>query len=179
MDMRAARPAGTLQPVVTADFTVNQGRQAAERLIAAPRHPTAVSSANDLLALGVMQTAFQSGLRIPDGLALVGYYDIVAAQTAGIPLTSVRVDGHTAGLLLDEPAIGGPWLGSAGAGGRPRSRPGVLCRCSSVAVVSALARIRVVVRYPNDSVVTASFPRDAAGSSILSPAERGSRPGCV
>ncbi|MGW0581251.1 substrate-binding domain-containing protein [Streptomyces sp. NPDC002920] len=92
---RAVRPAGTLQPIVTADFTVNQGRRAAEPLLAAPGHPTAVFCANDLLALG-------SGLRIPDDLALVGHNDIAAAQTVGIPLTSPRVDGHATGLLLDE-----------------------------------------------------------------------------
>ncbi|MFJ3670325.1 LacI family DNA-binding transcriptional regulator [Streptomyces sp. NPDC090106] len=104
---RAGRPADILQTVETAGFTVDQGRRAGEQLLASSDRVTAVFCANDLLALGVMQTAFQAKLRIPDDLAIVGYDDIHSSATAGVPLTSVHVGGYDLGkaaaeLLLDE-----------------------------------------------------------------------------
>ncbi|CAL9394516.1 Ribose operon repressor [Streptomyces sp. enrichment culture] len=104
---RAGRPAEVLRTVETAAFTVDQGRRAGEQLLAASDRVTAAFCANDLLALGVMQTTFRAGLRVPDDLAIVGYDDIHSAATAGVPLTSVHVGGYDLGkaaaeLLLDE-----------------------------------------------------------------------------
>ncbi|MEU9638492.1 LacI family DNA-binding transcriptional regulator [Streptomyces tendae] len=104
---RAGRPADALHVVETAAFTVDQGRRAGEQLLTAGERVTAAFCANDLLALGVMQTAFRAKLRIPDDLAVVGYDDIHSAATAGVPLTSVHVGGYDLGtaaaeLLLDE-----------------------------------------------------------------------------
>ncbi|WP_327657120.1 LacI family DNA-binding transcriptional regulator [Streptomyces sp. NBC_00483] len=104
---RADRPADTLQVVETAAFTVDNGRRAGEQLLAAGKQVSAVFCANDLLALGVMQTAFRAKLGVPDELAVVGYDDIHSAATSGIPLTSVHVGGYELGssaarLLLDE-----------------------------------------------------------------------------
>jgi LacI family transcriptional regulator len=80
-----------------------------ERVVAlAPRRrPTAVFCANDLLALGVLKTALNAGLRVPDDLAIVGYDDIDFAAAAAIPLTTVRQPrlelGRTAArLVIDE-----------------------------------------------------------------------------
>lgn len=86
---------------------VRAGRDAGARLLGLPAGPTAAFCANDLLALGVMQTAFDAGVRVPDDLAVVGYDDIEFAEASLIPLTSVR---HPAGeigrlaaeLLLEE-----------------------------------------------------------------------------
>ncbi|MPY29842.1 LacI family transcriptional regulator [Streptomyces adustus] len=104
---RAGRPAEVLRIVEAGAFTVDQGRRAGEQLLTASERVTAVFCANDLLALGVMQTAFRAKLRVPDDLAIVGYDDIHSAATAGVPLTSVHVGGYDLGkaaaeLLLDE-----------------------------------------------------------------------------
>ncbi|XVS60979.1 LacI family DNA-binding transcriptional regulator [Actinosynnema sp. CA-299493] len=108
---RAGRTHDTLRTLEMAAFTVEQGRRAAERLLASRDRPTAVFCANDLLALGVMQVALRRGLAVPDDLAIVGYDDIDAAETAAVPLTSVHVDGYELGqaaarLLADEIALG-------------------------------------------------------------------------
>ncbi|GAA4810968.1 LacI family DNA-binding transcriptional regulator [Streptomyces ziwulingensis] len=104
---RAGRPADALNVVETSAFTVDQGRRAGERLLTVSERASGVFCANDLLALGVMQTAFRAELRVPDDLAIVGYDDIHSAATAGVPLTSVHVGGYELGkaaaeLLLDE-----------------------------------------------------------------------------
>ncbi|MET8976380.1 LacI family DNA-binding transcriptional regulator [Streptomyces sp. NPDC004539] len=104
---RAGRAADGLQVIHTTAFTVDQGHRAAEQLLTAGARATAVFCANDLLALGVLQTASRARLRVPDDLAIVGYDDIDSAATAGVPLTTVHVDGYALGraaaeLLLDE-----------------------------------------------------------------------------
>jgi LacI family transcriptional regulator len=104
---RAGHPEDALRVVEVGAFTVDQGRRGGERLLASADRGPAVACANDLLALGLMQTAFRAGLRVPDDLAIVGFDDIDSAATAGVPLTSVHVDGYALGrtaaeLLLDE-----------------------------------------------------------------------------
>ncbi|MER7540416.1 substrate-binding domain-containing protein [Streptomyces sp. NPDC097704] len=84
---------------------VEAGRDAgAARLIGLPAGPTAAFCANDLLALGVIQTAFDAGVRAPEDLAVVCYDDVVFAEASLIPLTSVRHPageiGHLAAELL-------------------------------------------------------------------------------
>ncbi|WP_017579913.1 LacI family DNA-binding transcriptional regulator [Nocardiopsis valliformis] len=105
--LRSGRTEEALRVIEVDDFTIEQGRRAGERLLAATRPGTAVFCANDLLALGVMQAAFRAGKRIPEDLAIVGYDDIESVTTTGVPLTTVRVEGYELGraaaqMLLDE-----------------------------------------------------------------------------
>lgn len=69
--------------------------------------PTAVFCANDLVALGLLQTLTRHGLRIPRDVAIIGYDDIEFAAAATVPLSSIRQPqemlGRTAArLLFDE-----------------------------------------------------------------------------
>ncbi|MEU0276033.1 LacI family DNA-binding transcriptional regulator [Streptomyces sp. NPDC006307] len=81
---------------------VGAGRDAGARLVGLSSRPTAVFCANDLLALGVMQTAFDMGVRVPDDLAIVGYDDIEFAEASLIPMTSVRHPAGEMGRLATE-----------------------------------------------------------------------------
>jgi LacI family transcriptional regulator len=99
--------------IPTDALTVAEGLAAGERLAGLPRRsrPTAAFCANDLLALGLLQSAVSLGLKVPDDLAIVGYDDIDFAAAAAVPLTSVRQPrrllGRTAAeLLLDEAGNG-------------------------------------------------------------------------
>ncbi|MFC7497111.1 MULTISPECIES: LacI family DNA-binding transcriptional regulator [unclassified Nocardioides] len=105
----AGRAEDELVVIETDALTVAEGREAGARLagITTRRRPTAVFCANDLLALGLLQHAISSGVRVPEDLAIVGYDDIDFAAAAAVPLTSVRQPrqllGRTAAeLLLDE-----------------------------------------------------------------------------
>lgn len=105
----AGRPEDDLVGIATQALTVAEGREAGARLAGLPsgRRPTAAFCANDLLALGLLQHAVASGVRVPDDLAIVGYDDIEFAAAAAVPLTSVRQPrqllGQTAAeLVLDE-----------------------------------------------------------------------------
>ena len=105
---QAGLPPESLTLLETKDLQVAEGRGAGERLAGLPaaRRPTAAFCANDLLALGLLQSMTQQGLNVPDDLAVVGYDDIEFAAAAAVPLTSVRQPreqlGRTAAQLLLE-----------------------------------------------------------------------------
>jgi LacI family transcriptional regulator len=73
---------------VAADFTIEAGREAAERLVGRVR-PDAILCANDLLALGALPSLREAALDVPRDVALVGMDDTVLARVTSPPLTSV------------------------------------------------------------------------------------------
>jgi LacI family transcriptional regulator len=86
---------------------IADGEAAAKRLLGLRKPPTAIFCANDLFALGVEHAILESGRRLPDDVALVGYDDVPFAALAFVPLTSVRQPSYDLGyrgaqLLLDE-----------------------------------------------------------------------------
>lgn len=94
--------------VVPAPLTVEAGLEVGRELAARPasRRPTAVATAVDLLAIGVLQGLLAAGVRVPDELSLVGYDDIPFTAQLSVPLTSVARPHHRMGfraadLLLD------------------------------------------------------------------------------
>jgi DNA-binding LacI/PurR family transcriptional regulator len=76
--------------VEIADFTMDGGRAAMERLLARSPGLDAVFVASDLMAIGALRALVAAGRRVPDDVALVGYDDAPLAQMTEPPLTSVR-----------------------------------------------------------------------------------------
>ncbi|WP_439564571.1 LacI family DNA-binding transcriptional regulator [Microcella sp.] len=100
----AETPGASLDLTTVGGPTVGDGRIAGQQLIA--RHPDdrpdAVFAANDLLAIGLLQTlVLDGGVRVPDDIAIVGYDDIDFAAAAVVPLSSVRQPSR----LLGETAV--------------------------------------------------------------------------
>ena len=83
---------------VTSEFTERGGRRGMEHLLAVQAPPEAVFCANDTVALGAMQAAHDSGLRIPADLAVVGFDDMPMAQSMQPSLTTVRQPTEQMGL---------------------------------------------------------------------------------
>jgi DNA-binding LacI/PurR family transcriptional regulator len=65
-----------------------EARDLARRMLTADRPPTAIVTASDTQALGVIAAARDLGLHVPDDLSVIGYDDIEAADYVG--LTTVR-----------------------------------------------------------------------------------------
>ncbi|MEU0739741.1 LacI family DNA-binding transcriptional regulator [Streptomyces sp. NPDC006134] len=90
--------------VAWTDFTREGGRAGAARLLAAAEPPDAIVCANDLIAIGALDTARASGLPVPGRVAITGYDDIEAAALVSPALTTVlnpaREIGRTAARLL-------------------------------------------------------------------------------
>jgi DNA-binding LacI/PurR family transcriptional regulator len=88
-------------------FSIEAGRQGAQRLLELPHGPpTAIFGAADLLAIGAMQAIEQRGLRVPQDVAVVGYNDIDLAALVKPALTTVSAPSYDMGaaamtMLLD------------------------------------------------------------------------------
>jgi LacI family transcriptional regulator len=89
------------------DFTQPAGRRAGRRILSLSDRPSAIFAANDVIALGVLQAAEESGLTVPHDLSLVGYDDITYASLPRIQLTTVAQPAVEMGQ------IAGEWLLSA------------------------------------------------------------------
>ncbi len=92
VDARAAGDGVRLDAFEAAAMNARAGQTVGEQLVALDpaTRPTAVFAANDLLALGLLQSFLRGGLSVPGDIALVGYDDIDYASSAAVPLSSVR-----------------------------------------------------------------------------------------
>ncbi|MEP6478408.1 MAG: LacI family DNA-binding transcriptional regulator [Rhodoglobus sp.] len=99
-----------IEVVATNALTVDEGVLAGRRLLERSRQllPDAIFAANDLLALGVLQSLVAGGVRVPHEVSLIGFDDIAFAAAAAVPLSSVRqpsrMIGQTAFRILIEEA---------------------------------------------------------------------------
>jgi DNA-binding LacI/PurR family transcriptional regulator len=92
--------------VVHGDFRQAGGYAAMKRLLETKPAPRAVVVANNLMTLGALQAIHESGLLIPDQVAIVGFDDMPWAMSLRPPLTAVAQPaeelGRTAAQLLLE-----------------------------------------------------------------------------
>ncbi|GAA3020158.1 LacI family transcriptional regulator [Streptomyces fulvorobeus] len=70
-------------------FTRMSGAEAMRQLLADEPTLDAVFAANDLMAIGALRTLRESGRRVPDDVAVVGFDDIEAAAYSAPALTTV------------------------------------------------------------------------------------------
>jgi LacI family transcriptional regulator len=81
-----ARDDGLIE--VAADFMIEPGRRATERLLARER-PDAILCANDLLAIGALAALRDAGLDVPGDVALVGMDNTSLSEVTWPTLTTV------------------------------------------------------------------------------------------
>jgi DNA-binding LacI/PurR family transcriptional regulator len=95
------------------DFQLDSGRRIAREIFGGGQAlPTAIISANDMMALGVMQECRAAGLLIPRDISIIGFDDIAFASLANPPLTTVCLPRAELGrravealiMTIEEPA---------------------------------------------------------------------------
>ncbi|GAA4184543.1 LacI family DNA-binding transcriptional regulator [Streptosporangium oxazolinicum] len=95
-------------------FDFDHGRESVPALMEGAAPPTALFCANDIIALGAMNSAHELGLRVPGDLAVIGFDDLEQAAWPTVALSTVHVPFddmlHSAVTLLGE-RIGG-WSGA-------------------------------------------------------------------
>ncbi len=89
----------TVEPdlIVKCGPTIDDGYQAAVKLLKSPTRPSALISVNDMLAVGVLRAAADLDLRVPDDLSLVSYDDIPMSKYLVPRLTTVSKDAVKSG----------------------------------------------------------------------------------
>jgi len=99
-----------IEVIATSALTVNEGVLAGRRIMERSRQqrPDAIFAANDMLALGLLQSLVVDGtLLVPSEMSLIGFDDIGFAGAAAVPLSSVRQPSRMIGqtalrVLLEE-----------------------------------------------------------------------------
>jgi DNA-binding LacI/PurR family transcriptional regulator len=97
--------------VACEEFATEQGHVQTLRLLEKAPDVDAILYAGDPMAVGGLRAIKETGRRVPDDVAIVGFYDDALARFTDPPLTTVRIDLHLVGqiaarrlaMLLDEP----------------------------------------------------------------------------
>ncbi len=87
---------------IEGNFLKTSGYEGGKRFLDMPKKPTAVFATNDYMALGVYQAFLETGLRIPEDIALVGFNDIEFIAMKGIELTTIGQKKFEMGAIAVE-----------------------------------------------------------------------------
>lgn len=85
------------------EFTEAGGYAAMMRLLT--QNPDAVFVASDVMAVGAIRAVYETGLRIPDDIAVVGFDDMPFAARTTPALTTVRQPVYRSGAIAAETLI--------------------------------------------------------------------------
>ena len=80
-------PAWYVQPGV---YSMQSGREAGHDLLTSRPRPTAIIAANDMMAYGVMESARELNLRVPEDVSIGGFDDLPTAAERCPSLTTVH-----------------------------------------------------------------------------------------
>jgi LacI family transcriptional regulator len=128
----AAEGGATIEVLTTDALSIDEGRRIAAQLLrrSAASRPDAIFAANDLVAIGLLQTFFASpNVSVPGDIALIGYDDIGFAASAVVPLSSIRQPSELIGRTAIDLVLEGV------AGGAPRAvvfQPELVVRASTI-----------------------------------------------
>jgi DNA-binding LacI/PurR family transcriptional regulator len=73
------------------DYRVGGGEAAMRSLLKAPVRPTAVMTANDLTAIGVLRALHATGISVPSQMSVVGFDDIMLSSAIIPSLTTIHI----------------------------------------------------------------------------------------
>lgn len=75
--------------IIDTRSTISEARQAAQHLLSLEEKPTAVFTANDLIAVILINEARKAGLRIPEDLSVIGFDNTIHAEIVDPGLTTI------------------------------------------------------------------------------------------
>jgi DNA-binding LacI/PurR family transcriptional regulator len=99
------------QVMICQEFTSECGYAQTRELLAQAPNLDAIVYASDGIAIGGLRALKESGRRVPEDVAITGFYDYEFSRFTDPPLTTVRVDLHSMGaiaarrlcMMLEEP----------------------------------------------------------------------------
>lgn len=95
------------QLIINREFTWKGGYKAAKELFQKNKDITAISCANDNIAIGVLRFLRESGRKVPDDISLISVGDTSLAKYTNPPLTTVKIPLYELGrnsaeLIFDD-----------------------------------------------------------------------------
>jgi LacI family transcriptional regulator len=95
----------TYADILEGDYTIESGYRHMQSILANRQDVTAIFAANDLMALGCYQAAFEYGVRIPQDISIIGHDDIELSQVVNPPLTTMSQPKYELGRAAAENLI--------------------------------------------------------------------------
>ncbi len=86
-------------PVIEGNLRIDCGRRVLAELLSLTEPPTAIFTANDLTAMGIIWAAREAGLQIPQDLSVIGLDNIKLSAEIHPPLTTVALPQAEIGQL--------------------------------------------------------------------------------
>lgn len=86
--------------VLEGGFRQRSGQSLGAQLLDMPNPPTAIVAANDLIALGAMNAAYERGLTVGTDVSITGFDDIALAAYTNPSLTTLRQPVHEIGTRI-------------------------------------------------------------------------------
>ncbi|PKH23879.1 cytochrome-c peroxidase [Enterobacterales bacterium CwR94] len=80
------------------DVECQAGSEALERLLALPTPPDAIITVSDVLAVGVLHTARERGVAVPESLAVIGFDGLPWGAMMSPPLSTIEQPMHQLGV---------------------------------------------------------------------------------
>lgn len=84
--------------IIHDDFLLEGGQHAVKKLLALKELPTAVLVTDDLMAMGVMQSLNEEGMRIPEDIAILSFNNTIFSVLSNPPLSSIDIHIFDLGL---------------------------------------------------------------------------------
>jgi LacI family transcriptional regulator len=81
------------------NFSKELAYHATKKFLSMETPPTAIFAQNDYMSLGVREALLDSGLKIPENMALVGFDDIASTALRGVEITTVSQKKYEMGAL--------------------------------------------------------------------------------
>jgi LacI family transcriptional regulator len=84
--------------IFQAGTSIEDGEKAALQFVNENTRATAIQAANDLVAIGCAKTFLGQGIKIPEGLSVTGFGNILTSEHFRVPLTTVRQPKYRLGM---------------------------------------------------------------------------------
>ncbi|MCA1320115.1 LacI family DNA-binding transcriptional regulator [Bacillus tianshenii] len=78
--------------IIHEEFLKEGGQEAVSELLSLEEPPTALVVADDLMALGILNTLHDMGINVPEQMSIVSFNNVLLAEVARPPLTSVDIN---------------------------------------------------------------------------------------
>ncbi len=91
--------------MVPGDYSMSGGRRAAEQFLSMKERPTAIFTANDEMAIGLIAGLRQQGVECPRDISVIGFDDITVSQNYAPALTTMRQPREELGRVATEMLI--------------------------------------------------------------------------
>ena len=99
--------------ILEGDFLKPSGYEAARKFLSLRNPPSAIFGGNDYMAMGALEAILDSGLRVPEDIALMGFNDIEFSSLRTIELSTIGQKKYEMGSIavhtLIEKIEGGDW----------------------------------------------------------------------